>query len=112
MQRKLEKILTYNPRKEYFVITMDTVFMGKIGRWAKKHHNNVRYISSVRSTHAEITGKYYPVLKNYFLSDSISVPQSLRKMSLRLVFYLEHREHIDNFSITNFFIKLVTAFRK
>lgn len=69
MKQQLKKVLDNDSNEKYCVISFDTVFMGSIGRWAKKQYDNVTYISSVRGPHAEITGEYYPLLRKYFLKN-------------------------------------------
>ncbi|MFY9114404.1 MAG: glycosyltransferase family 4 protein, partial [Dethiobacteria bacterium] len=68
MKRKLKEIINKDERQKYFVISMDTLFTGSVGTWAKKYFNHVYYISSVRSSHAEISGQRWPLLKKKLLA--------------------------------------------
>lgn len=67
MKFSLKKLLKRNNEKKYFVISMDTIYTGRIGKWAKKKYKNAVFINSVRGPHAEILGKRYPLLANYFM---------------------------------------------
>ncbi|NLZ28488.1 MAG: glycosyltransferase family 4 protein [Firmicutes bacterium] len=67
MKRELKKIIGKNEKIKYYVISMDTLFTGSVAAWSKKQFDNVLYVSSVRSTHAEISGKRWPLLKKKLL---------------------------------------------
>lgn len=67
MKRKLKKVLDSIGDNAAYVITMDTIFTAKAGRWAKKHYDGVKFIVSVRCPHAELAGTCYPMLKGYLL---------------------------------------------
>ena len=62
----LRRILQELHGEPAFVISMDTVFTGQLGLWAKKAFPNVIYINSVRGPHAEVESIYFPHLKWYF----------------------------------------------
>lgn len=60
-KRKLKHLL--NNEKKYVLIALDSTFMAKVGMWFKTKYNNVKYISSVRCPHVELTLKNFPFLK-------------------------------------------------
>lgn len=72
MKKKLKKIIYNMPKGRTYIITMDTVFCGSVGKWGKKTFNNICYISSVRGPHAEITSSYYPLLKRFIFNKELS----------------------------------------
>ena len=66
MWNHLKRILHEFQGEPTFVISMDTVFTGRLGLWAKKKFQNVIFINSMRGPHAEMESKQFPFLKRYF----------------------------------------------
>ena len=68
MWKQLSALLESLEGESCFVISMDTVYTGRLGIKAKQKYPHVRYISSVRCKHAIDRGERFPLLKNYYHS--------------------------------------------
>ena len=66
MRRQLKLLLTSKVGEKSCVISMDTVYTGKIGVWVKRNFPETIYICSVRGIHADDRGERYPLLNGYF----------------------------------------------
>ena len=66
MWKQLKRILSSRPNEKWYVISMDTVYTGRLGIWAKNKFANVVFINSVRGPHADILGDGRPLLRRYF----------------------------------------------
>lgn len=66
MWRKLKQLLKALDSEKNYVISMDTVYTGRVGVWAKKKYKNVIFINSVRGPHADVLSARFPRLNKYF----------------------------------------------
>lgn len=68
MWKQLSALLKSLEGQPCFVISLDTVYTGRLGIKAKRKYPHARYISSVRGKHAVDRGMRFPLLKNYYHS--------------------------------------------
>lgn len=66
MWRTLRRLLGTLRDEACCVISMDTVYTGRIGVWAKQAFPNVSFINSVRGPHADILSEGRSLLSGYF----------------------------------------------
>lgn len=66
MWRRLKCVLKTRPDEKWYIISMDTVYTGRLGVWAKKKYPEVVFVNSVRGPHADILSDGRPLLNRYF----------------------------------------------
>lgn len=109
MKKILKQVILNIPREKTYIITMDTVFCGSVGKWAKKIFDSIYYISSVRGPHAEITSSYYPMLKKFILNKELN---NLKVADRIWVNGYDTQENIDNKGFKSVVIKNGTDITK